>query len=238
MVKIKNLRIKIFFDGARLEDLKTFSNSSFIEGFTTNPSLMKQAGVVDYEKFIKEATALIKKKPISFEVISDDFDEMKRQALKLSSFSKNIFVKIPITNTLGESSLPLIEELVRKEIKLNVTAVMTVEQIQALAKVFNKKTPVIVSIFAGRIADTGIDPTSIIRQARAILKPFANVKLLWASTRELLNIFQADQAGCDIITVVPEFLKKIHLIDYDLQKFSLDTVRMFFNDAASSGLKI
>lgn len=238
MPKIEELKIKIFSDGARIEDFRTFSNLPFVKGFTTNPSLMRSAGVVDYEGFISEVLPLINGKPISFEVISDDFNEMKRQAVKLSRFGDNIYVKIPIMNTKGVSSISLIADLIQKGIKINITAVMTLMQIKGLAEVFDKETPTIVSIFAGRIADTGIDPTIIVRQAREILKGFENIELLWASPRELLNIFQAEETGCHIITVLSELLKKIHLIDYDLHRFSLDTVKMFYNDAISSGFKI
>ncbi len=238
MFRIEDLKIKIFSDGAKLEDFKKFANLPYIKGFTTNPSLMRQAGLVDYEKFIKEALVLINGKPISFEVISDDFKEMKRQAIKLSNFGKNIYVKIPIMNTQGISATPLIQDLIQRGVKVNITAVMTLKQIEELSRSLNPETPSIVSIFAGRIADTGVDPVNVVRQARKILKDLKNTELLWASPRELLNIFQAEEAGCHIITILSDILKKIHLIDYDLHQFSLDTVKMFYNDAVSSGLKI
>lgn len=238
MVKIEDLKIKIFSDGADIKDFKRFSKLPYIKGFTTNLSLIRKAGVFDYEKFIKEVLPIIKGKPISFGVISDEFDEMRHEAIRLSNFGKNIYVKIPITNTKAMSSISLIDDLTSRNIKVNVTAVMTLEQIESLAKVNNKTTRVILSIFAGRIADTGVNPVSIIKEARKILKDFANIELLWASPRELLNIFQAEEAGCDIITILPEILNKIHLIGYDLNSFSLDTVKMFYNDAVSSGLKI
>lgn len=236
--KIEDLKIKIFCDGARLEDFKTYGNLAYIKGFTTNPTLMRGAGVADYEQFIKKTLSLINGKPISFEVISDNFTEMKKQAIKLSGFAKNIYVKIPITNTKGISSIPLINDLVKKGIKTNVTAVMTVKQVKDLIRVINYKTPVIISILAGRIADTGINPVSIVKQAKKIVKDFQNIELLWASPRELLNIFQAEAAKCDIITALPEILNKIHLVGYDLERFSLDTVKMFYNDAFTLGLKI
>lgn len=238
MAKIENLKIKIFADGANIEDFKRFSNLPYIKGFTTNPSLIKKAGIVNYEKFIKEVLPVIKRKPISLEVISDNFDKMRQEAIKLSNFGENIYVKIPIMNTTAESSIFLIDDLNTRSIKVNVTAVMTLKQVESIVKVINKTTQVIISIFAGRIADTGVDPVSIIKEARKIVKDFANIELLWASPRELLNIFQAEEAGCDIITVLPEILNKIHLIGYDLNRFSLDTVKMFYNDAVSSGLKI
>lgn len=238
MDTIKGLRIKLFLDGARIEDIKAFSGLEYIKGFTTNPSLMKKAGVVDYAKFVEEALLLAKGKPISFEVISDDFDQMKAQAIKLSKFGDNIYVKIPITNTKGDSSLPLIDDLTRSGLKLNVTAIMTLRQIEGLAGVLSDKTRIIISVFAGRIADTGVDPVPVLREARRILKDFKNAQLLWASPREVLNIFQAQEAGCDIITILPELLSKMHLVGYRLEDFSLDTVKMFYNDALSSGLKL
>lgn len=238
MPKIEDLKIKIFLDGASLDDLKKFSNLHYIKGFTTNPSLMKKAGISEYEKFIQEVLPLVNDKPISFEVISDDFAEMKRQAKKISCFGENIYVKIPVMNTKGIPSASLIKDLTRQGIKVNVTAVMTQGQIEELKDSLAKNTPAIISIFAGRIADTGIDPTSIIKGARGILRGLSNVELLWASPRELLNIFQAEKAGCDIITILPDLLQKIHLIGYDLNNLSLDTVKMFYNDAVSSDLKI
>jgi len=238
MTSVKDLKIKIFLDVAKTEEFKAYSDLEYIKGFTTNPSLMKEARVVDYENFIKEVLPLVKRKPISFEVISDDFEEMERQAIKLSKFGENIYVKIPITNTRSAPSIPVIEDLIHRKVKTNVTAIMTIAQIENLSMVLDKKTPVILSIFAGRIADTGVDPAPIFKQARQLLKGFRNVELLWASPRELLNIFQAQEAGCDMITILPEILAKIHLIGYDLGNFSLDTVKMFYNDAVSSGLKI
>lgn len=235
---IEDLKIKIFSDSASIEDIKMLGELKYIKGFTTNPSLLRKAGVVNYELFIKEALSLIQDKPISFEVISDDFDQMKKQAVKLSNFGSNVYVKIPVMNTRGISSANLISDLLALDVKVNVTAVMTLKQIEDLAKVLKRKKPVIISIFAGRIADTGIDPVPIIKKAREILKGLENVELLWASPRELLNIFQAEEAGCDIITILPEFLKKIHLVSYDLHNFSLDTIKMFFNDAVSSNLTI
>lgn len=238
MRTIKDLRIKIFLDGARTEDLKNWAGLDYIKGFTTNPTLMQKAGVVDYDKFINEALPLVKGKPISFEVISDDFNQMKAQAINLSKFAENVYVKIPVTNTKGDSSLSLIDDLTQSGVKINVTAIMTLKQIENLAKVLTKKTPVILSIFAGRIADTGIDPVPTFKAGRKILKDFKNIELLWASPRELLNIFQAEEVGCDIITVSPEILAKVHLIGYNLNSFSLDTVKQFYNDAVSSGLKV
>ena len=235
---IKDLKIKIFLDGAGIDDLRALGSLGYIRGFTTNPTLMRKSGIVDYEKFVREVLPLTKNKPVSFEVISDDFDQMRSQAIKLSKFGSNIYVKIPVMNTKGVPSLPLIDDLTRKGIKINVTAIMTLGQIADLAKVLTQKTPVILSVFAGRIADTGVDPVPIFKTARKILKNFKNIELLWASPRELLNIFQAEEVGCDIITVLPEILAKLHLIGCDLNDFSLETVKQFYNDAVSSGLAL
>lgn len=238
MMTINDLKIKIFLDGAGIGDIKKMAWLEYIKGFTTNPTLMKKAGVVDYEKFANELLPLTRGKPISFEVISDDFNEMKDQAVKLSKFGDNVYVKIPITNTKGISSLSLIDDLTQSAVKVNVTAIMSFKQIQDLTKALSPKAPMILSVFAGRIADTGIDPVPIMRECSNLLKSFENVELLWASPRELLNIFQAEGIGCDIITVLPEILSKAHLIGYDLNNYSLDTVKQFYNDAVSSGLAL
>lgn len=238
MKKIEDLKVKIFCDGANIEDFRSLGKMSFIKGYTTNPSLMRKAGVTDYGEFVREILPIIEKKPISFEVISDEFTEMKRQAVKLSQFAGNIYVKIPITNTRAESCVPLIKDLLGGGVKINVTAIMTLKQIEELIPALKSKTPAIVSVFAGRIADTGIDPIGFMKKAKMLLNELKNVELLWASPRELLNIFHAEEARCDIITVLPEILKKIHLVDYDLSKFSLDTVKMFHDDAKSSGLSL
>ena len=238
MKTIKDLKIKIFLDGAGIEDIKKMAGLDYIKGFTTNPTLMKKAGVINYEKFLSEILPLAKEKPISFEVISDDFNEMRAQAIKLSKFGDNVFVKIPITNTKGFSSLSVINDLTQSAVKVNVTAMMNLRQVQDLKRTVNPKAPMILSIFAGRIADTGIDPVPIMRECHNLLKSFKNAELLWASPRELLNIFQADDAGCDIITVPPEILAKLNLIGYDLNNYSLDTVKQFYNDAVSSGLAL
>ncbi len=235
-LNLKDLKIKIFSDGANIEDFKSLVSIPYIKGFTTNPSLMRKAGVTDYEKFIREVLPVVGNKPVSFEVISDDFAEMKKQALKLSGYGGNIYVKIPIMNTKGESSLPLVADLVREGIRLNITAILTVNQVKELSKVLIHKLPIIVSVFAGRIADTGIDPFPVMQKCLGILKGFKNVELLWASPRELLNIIQAEEAGCHIITILPVILKKLKYLGYDHHSFSLDTVKMFYDDAVSSGL--
>jgi transaldolase len=238
MKKIQDLRIKIFADGAKIDDFKALGSLPYIKGFTTNPTLMKKAGITDYEGFIKEVLPIIGDKPVSFETIGDDFEEMKRQALKLSKFGPNVYVKIPVMNTKGESSVPLVGELIKSGVKVNVTAVMTMEQINDLTKVLISGVPAVVSVFAGRIADTGVDPIPVMKEIKGILKGFKDVELLWASPRELLNIYHAEEAGCEIITVIPDILKKLDFVGYDLHNFSLDTVKMFFNDAVSSGLSL
>lgn len=238
MKRIEDLKIKIFCDGAQVSDFISLGKLNYIKGFTTNPSLMKKAGVNDYEKFVKEVLSVVGDKPISFEVISDNFMDMEEQALKLSAYGKNIYVKVPITNTKGDSAVELIGKIIRQKVKINITAVMTLDQIKELSRVLLSDVPTIVSVFAGRIADTGVDPVSFMKKAHSILRNFKKVELLWASPRELLNIFQAEEAGCNIITVLPDILKKIHLVGYDLDKFSLDTVKMFYDDAVASGLRL
>ena len=197
MKKIEELKIKMFSDGARIEDFKALANVSYIKGFTTNPSLMRKAGAQDYEGFINEVLPIVNGKPVSFEVISDEFEEMKRQAIKLSKFGENVYVKIPITNTKGMSSIPLVEYLVHNGVKVNVTAILTIEQVRAVKEVLAGGGKSIVSVFAGRIADTGIDPVPMMKEASKSLKDLPNAELLWASCRELLNIFQAERAGGD-----------------------------------------
>ena len=209
-----------------------------VKGFTTNPTLMKKAGVSNYEDFAREALEAIWDLPISFEVFSDEFDEMERQAHKINNWGQNVFVKIPITNTRGEPSARLIERLSRDGIKVNVTAILTLEQVEAVSKAFSSATTAIVSIFAGRIADTGCDPMSIMREAVRILKRHSRVEVLWASSRELLNIFQAQACGCHIITVANDILKKLPLVGKDLAEHSLDTVKMFYADAVKAGFRI
>lgn len=238
MKKVEDLKIKIFSDGAKLEDFKALGSLPYIKGFTTNPSLMRKAGVTDYEAFIKEVMPVVGDKPVSFEVIGDDFAEMKRQAMKLCKYGENIYVKIPIMNTKGESTVPLIGELAQNGVKINITAILTLKQVTELSKVLVDGVPSIVSVFAGRIADTGVDPLPVMRESREILKDNKGAELLWASPRELLNIFHAEEVGCHIITVLPEILKKLSFVGYDLHSFSLDTVKMFYNDATSSGLKL
>jgi transaldolase len=210
----------------------------YIKGLTTNPTLMKKAGITDYCAFAKDILATIKDKSISFEVFSDDFEEMERQALEIASWGENVYVKIPITNTKQEVCYPLIKRLSDKGVKLNVTAMMTLDQVQNVVKSLNPDVPSYVSVFAGRIADTGYDPLPLMKEAVNILKSNPKAELIWASPRELLNIFQADEIGCQIITVTNDILKKLSLVGYNLDQYSLDTVKMFYNDAQSAGFNI
>jgi transaldolase len=229
-------RIKIFADGASLPALLELAQSSQIAGFTTNPTLMRKAGVTDYRAFARDALAHIRDKPISFEVFADDFPEMNRQAREIATWGNNVYVKIPITNTKRESALGLVRELAADGVKVNVTAICTLAQVQETAQSLKGGAPSVVSVFAGRIADTGRDPIPLMRAAlEACTAADPLIELLWASPRELLNLVQADQVGCHIITVTPDLLKKIELIGKDLGDFSLDTVKMFHRDAADAG---
>ena len=225
------LKIKLFADGADIEDMRRLANLSYIQGLTTNPTLMAQAGVCNYESFAKEVLTFIEGKPISFEVFSDDFDDMERQANKIAGWGDNIYVKIPITNTKGNSSAALVKRLSANGVKLNITALLTLEQVNTVHDALSPDTPAIVSVFAGRVADTGRDPIPMMVSAKEILADQPKTELLWASPREVLNIIQADQSGCHIITATSAILNKLSKLDYDLEKFSLDTVRMFYNDA-------
>lgn len=233
--RIKNLKIKIFADGANVNEMKKVYSEGIVKGFTTNPTLMRKDGVKDYVEFAKNVLSEIKDMPISFEVFTDDFESMERQAIKIGSWGDNVYVKIPVTNTKGEVSYDLIKDLSRRKLKLNVTAILTVEQVEKVTDHLNEDTPSIVSVFAGRIADTGRDPVPYMKESRDIIQSKPNSELLWASSRELLNIIQAEECGCHIITVTNDILKKLHMIDKDLKELSLDTVRMFHNDAAAAG---
>jgi transaldolase len=211
----------------------------FIQGMTTNPTLMRKVGVADYEKFAREVLEVVKEKPISFEVFSDEFPEMRRQALMIGKWQENVYVKIPITNTRGDSALPLITELSGEGVKLNVTAILTREQVQGVAKAVKRDVPCVVSVFAGRVADTGVDPMPLMKDSLTMLKDLPQAELLWASVREVLNIFQAAQCGCHIVTVPHDILDKVaRLGGMDLAELSLDTVRMFHKDAAAAGFKL
>jgi transaldolase len=206
---------------------------------TTNPTLMRKAGIADYEKFAHEVLSEIKDKPISFEVFSDEFPEMRRQALKISQWQKNVYVKIPLTNTRAESSIPLIRELAKEGVRLNITAILTTGQVQGVVEALDAKVPSVVSVFAGRIADTGRDPTPIMTDSLKLVRQLPEAELLWASVREVLNIVQAHLCGCDIVTVAPDILKKARsLWQKDLAELSLDTVKMFAQDAIGAGFKL
>ncbi|MBS3905145.1 MAG: transaldolase [Simkania sp.] len=238
MNALKNLKIKIFADGADLKGIEEMRAKEWIKGFTTNPSLMRQAGVKDYMKFAKDALAIVQDKPISFEVFADDFFEMEEQALEIASWGPNVYVKIPVTNTKGQFAGQLIQRLSEADVKLNITALFTLEQVKMVMDNLINETPAIISIFAGRIADTGSDPAMIMQKALTLLEPKKNAELLWASPREVFNLIQADDVGCHIITVSNDLLKKVHLLGKDLNEFSLETVKMFYKDAVESDYTI
>ena len=232
------LRVKLFADGADRIGMLDMNKNSLISGFTTNPTLMRKAGITDYRLFAREILSEITDKPISFEVFSDDFGDMERQALEIASWAQNVNVKIPITNTKSESSVDLIRHLAQKGVKINVTAMMTVEQVKVVLPALADGPGGYISIFAGRIADTGVDPIPVMKEAVDLLTNYSNVELIWASPRELFNIVQADAIGCHIITATHDVLKKLPLIGKDLTEFSLDTVKMFYDDAKSAGYQI
>jgi transaldolase len=239
MRTLKDLKVKIFADGADKKGMLELNANPLIKGLTTNPTLMRKAGLTDFEAFARDILQGVTRKPLSFEVFSDDFKEMKRQGLKINGWAKNVYVKIPITNTLGESSLPLIRELADDGVKLNITAILTLEQVKGVAKALNPKVPSFVSVFAGRIADTGVDPVPHMVECKKILKHLPSAELLWASVREVLNIFQADDCGCDIVTVPHDILNKaLKMAGTDLKELSLDTVKMFANDAKAAGFSL
>jgi transaldolase len=235
---LNNLKVKIFADGANLNEIVEMNSNPLIKGLTTNPTLMKKAGVKNYKSFALEVLSIVTYKPISFEVFSDDLDEMYRQALKIASWGENVFVKIPITNSQGVSTHKLVADLVKDNVRINVTAIMTIEQVRLISKSLRSDVPNYVSVFAGRIADTGIDPLQIIEQSLDILRPIESSELIWASPRELLNIFQASDIGCHVITATTDILNKLNLVGHDLNQYSLDTVRMFYNDATESNFYI
>jgi len=235
MKTLDDLRVKIFADGADQAGMREMYRQPYIKGFTTNPTLMRQAGVVDYAAFARAILQAIPDRPVSFEVFSDEFDEMERQARLLATWGANVYVKIPVTNTRRESSAPLIRRLALAGIQLNVTAMMTLAQVREVSAALAGGASSYVSVFAGRIADTGRDPMPLMAAAVELLRPYPNLELIWASPRELLNVFHADAVGCHIITVTNDVLKKLRLVGKDLDEFSLDTVQMFYNDAAKAG---
>jgi transaldolase len=231
-------QIDIYTDVWKLEHIEEFANKSWIKGFTTNPSLVRKSGAKSYLGFLKDAVRISNNLPISLEVISDDFTEMEKQAQILNSMGNNVYVKIPITNSKGVSSLKLIKSLLDQQLKLNVTAIMTMEQVKSLVSVLKSEDQCIISIFAGRIADTGVDPQKTIRESVGLISTLGNSKVLWASPREVLNIFHAIETNCNIITATKDILDKIPLIGRDLTQFSVDTVKMFYDDALQSEFTI
>jgi transaldolase len=233
-----SLKIAIFSDGADVRDMLAARSAGIVKGFTTNPTLMRKSGITDYESFAREALDATGGMPISFEVFADDFGEMERQAKHIATWGEAVYVKIPITNTKGESAVPLIARLSAAGVKLNVTAILTLEQVRAVVDAVDANTPAIVSVFAGRIADTGRDPVPLMREAAAICAEKPLAQLLWASPRELLNVIQADECGCHIITVTSDILKKLTMVGKPLEELSLDTVKMFYNDAAAAGFRL
>jgi len=232
------LKVKIFADGAELAGIADLAREPWIRGFTTNPTLMRKAGVSDYKAFAREALTLIGDRPISFEVFSDEFSEMEAQAKEIASWGANINVKIPVTNTRREFAGPLISRLSAAGVPLNITAIMTVEQVRGVMDALRGTAPAFVSVFAGRIADTGRDPLPIMTKSLAMTQQRAETELIWASPRELLNVFQASDMGCDVITVTNDILKKLSLVEKNLDDFSLETVQMFRNDAVQAGFRI
>jgi transaldolase len=238
MIETAQLKVKLFADGADLSGIKEMAANPAIQGFTTNPTLMRKAGIADYKAFALQALQVVGERPISFEVFADDFYEMEKQAFEIASWGKNIYVKIPVTNTKGEFSGALVERLSRAGVQLNVTAIMTSGQVKRVTDRLAADTPAIISVFAGRIADTGRDPLPIMAEAVKVMKAKPNAELVWASPRELLNIFQADAVRCHIITATNDILKKLPLVGKDLDGYSLETVEMFYKDAKAAGYSI
>jgi transaldolase len=238
MSRITDLKVKIFADGADYDGIVKMSKNPVIKGFTTNPTLMRKAGVGDYEAFARKVLSAIPDRPVSFEVFADDFASMAEQARTIAAWGSNVNVKIPVTNTKGQSSAELLRALSSEGITLNVTAVFTLDQVRAVTDALDPATPAIVSVFAGRIADTGVDPIPHMLACKQILGSRPKAQLLWASTRELLNIFHAEESGCDIVTVPNEFLSKLDLVGKDLAEYSRETVQAFYRDAAAAAYQI
>ena len=238
MRTIADLKVKLFADGADLAGMKEMYANPIIKGFTTNPTLMRKAGVQDYKAFAHQVLKAIPNRPISFEVFADEFDEMERQALEIASWGKSVSVKVPVTNTRRQFAGPLIARLSKAGVPLNITAVMSLEQVQRITECLAPDTPAIISVFAGRIADTGRDPVPLMAEAVKIMRAKPKAELIWASPRELLNVFQADSIGCHIITATNDILKKLSLVGKDLERYSLETVEMFYKDAQAAGYKI
>jgi len=238
MKTISDLKVKLFADGADLKGMLDMYAKPFVQGFTTNPTLMRKAGVADYRAFARDVVAAIPDRPISFEVFSDEFDEMERQAREIATWGSNVNVKIPVTNTRAEPSYELVRRLTRAGIHVNVTAVFTLEQVREIVSHLDPGTPAFVSVFAGRIADTGRDPVPLMVEAKALMAKVPRAELIWASPRELLNVFHAEQAGSDIITVTNDLLAKLAGVGKDLATFSLETVKMFRDDAVKAGFRL
>jgi transaldolase len=238
MISLEQLQIKLFCDAADFGSLLAWSADPRIQGFTTNPTLMRKARILDYEAFARQLVRTIPDRPISFEVLADDPEAIEEQALAIAQWGRNVYVKIPVTNTWGAFMGPVLRNLSRAGVQLNVTALFTLEQVEQVTSCLNSSTPAMISVFAGRIADTGIDPVPIMRQAAKITSHAPHVELLWASPRELLNIFQAEDAGCDIITLLPDILAKLNLVGKNLEEYSLETVRMFYADACAAAYQI
>ena len=235
---LADLKVKLYADGADIPTMVEMYTKPYIQGFTTNPTLMRKSGVVDYCAFARDILKVIRDRPISFEVFADDFGEMEAQALEISSWAENVIVKIPVTNTRGEPSDAVLKNLSSAGVKLNVTAVLTLDQVSRAAKCVGGSSPSKISVFAGRIADTGRDPLPLMAASVELLRPYPNLELIWASPRELLNVFQAEAVGCHIITATTDILKKLSLIGKDLREYSLETVKMFYDDASRSNYQI
>lgn len=238
MKKLEDLKVKIFADGAEKAGMLEMAAKPYVQGLTTNPTLMKKAGITDYKAFCKDILTEIKTKPLSFEVFTDEFDDMERQAMEIASWGNNVYVKIPVTNTKQQTCYSLVKKLTQQKVKVNVTALMTLTQVRDVVAALNPNVPSYVSVFAGRIADTGRDPVPVMAAAVEMLKTAPASELIWASPRELLNIFQADAIGCQVITVTNDVIKKLSLIGYNLDTYSLDTVKMFYKDASEAGYKL
>lgn len=238
MNDIEALKVKLFADGADLAGMKEMAGNPLIKGFTTNPTLMRKAGISDYKAFAADVLQAIPDRPVSFEVFADEFGEMEAQAREIASWGRNVNVKIPVTNTKKEFSGALVERLSKAGVTLNVTAVMTLDQVERITERLDAKTPAIISVFAGRIADTGRDPMPVMQKAVQIMKAKPKAELIWASPRELLNVFQADAVGCHIITATNDILKKLALVGKDLDGYSQETVEMFYKDAKAAGFTI
>lgn len=238
MKTVDSLKVKIFADGADLNGIRAMAAKHVVKGFTTNPTLMRKAGISDYEAFARDVLKEITDRPVSFEVFADDFETMEAQGRVIASWGANVFVKIPVTNTKGEAAAPLVERLSKAGVQVNVTALMTIEQVREINEALSPDTAANISVFAGRIADTGVDPLPLMIECVALMKSRPKAELIWASPRELLNIFQADDIGCHIITVTNDVIGKLGLVGKNLETYSLETVEMFYRDASAANFSI